>query len=756
MNNFRRTVPGTDSSMVMTIPEGGGGGRSDSSADGLRLPRGTCLGEFEIDGILGEGGFSVVYSAHDRSLGRAVAIKEYMPSSIATRMVDFSVQAKGDKYESLYAKGIDDFVREAQTLARFDHPGLVKVFRVWRLNGTAYMAMPLYRGVTLRNHLASSGGFLGEGDVVALLDDLISVLAYVHQRNCLHRDIAPDNVLILENGRPLLLDFGAARQLVGEMTQALTVILKPGYAPPEQYASDASIRQGPWTDVYALGAVAWYCITGRSPPTSIERILSDRMPSLVDVAQGRVSPQLSIAVANALALNVESRTKSVLEFREAILKKQRFSQEISATLHFDKSIVETQVPINTSEQNAESNGVLDDSEKTIVLPGEGGARADSGVSVAVAPPQSIPVDYGFSQDLAATRQADQPPTDPLLESEGRVSAIVSAHGQHTSKTGLKVHGKIGNRWRFVAILGVFSLLLIAFSWRSAFFGDKSSSRIDGTGALSHPKVNPNQRLAEKELVGSSPSRSPSSDSSVKRPMSGRVESLHRGDEDSGAEVSPPPSVEGKPESQAIGSSGNVSRTVTTTPPIGGPQASKVSRPDARESGPSVRKPEERGGRPSFSGFPPPTPLTSARSSEKSVPSNAEPQNSAEEIRRIRGEAEARIELERKARLEAETRANAEADARAEAERRRSAEAEQRARAENEARQEASRRRAIEAEQRTKAESDARAAAEQRSKTEAEQRKASTEGRVPDRNEPQASDRPSAAGTNQARPVIITH
>ena len=280
------------------------------------LPVGLSLGEFEITGLLGEGGFGIVYLAQDHSLQRSVALKEYMPSALAARTGSTQVSVKSERHRETFEAGLKSFVNEARLLAQFDHPSLVKVYRFWEANGTAYMVMPFYEGVTLKDKMREFGGPPDEAWLIALLAPLTEALAVIHAEHCYHRDIAPDNVILLAgSGRPLLLDFGAARRVIGDMTQALTVILKPGYAPVEQYAEVPGMKQGPWTDVYALAASVYWVIMGRTPPPSVARLLSDSYVPLAESAAGRYSQRLLEAIDHALRVRPEERTQTIEALR---------------------------------------------------------------------------------------------------------------------------------------------------------------------------------------------------------------------------------------------------------------------------------------------------------------------------------------------------------------------------------------------------------------------------------------------------------
>ncbi len=276
------------------------------------LPMGTRLGEFELVGVVGVGGFGIVYLAQDHSLQRRVALKEYMPSALAARRGAHTVVVKSERHRDTFEAGLKSFINEARLLAQFDHPSLVKVYRFWEANGTAYMVMPFYEGPTLKDHLQQMGVPPDEAWLRTLLAPLTEALDVIHRQHCYHRDIAPDNILLLAgSGRPLLLDFGAARRVIGDMTQALTVILKPGYAPLEQYAETPHMRQGPWTDVYALAAVVHYAITGKTPPVSVGRIVGDSYAPLAVSHAGQYSPGFLAAVDHALKVKPDERTPSI-------------------------------------------------------------------------------------------------------------------------------------------------------------------------------------------------------------------------------------------------------------------------------------------------------------------------------------------------------------------------------------------------------------------------------------------------------------
>lgn len=289
---------------------------SSAGDSGNALPTGTYLGEFELTEVLGEGGFGIVYKAWDHSLDRKVALKEYMPSSLAARSGQTQVQVKSERHRETFELGRKSFINEAKLLAQFDHPALVKVYRFWEANGTAYMVMPLYDGITLKDRLRQLSSPPDEAWLMDMLAPLTEALAVIHAEHCFHRDIAPDNVILLAaNGRPLLLDFGAARRVIGDMTQALTVILKPGYAPVEQYAEAPHMKQGAWTDVYALAATIHFAMLGKTPPASVSRLMGDSYQPLVQLVGDRYSERFLSALDKALRVRPDERTQSIAELR---------------------------------------------------------------------------------------------------------------------------------------------------------------------------------------------------------------------------------------------------------------------------------------------------------------------------------------------------------------------------------------------------------------------------------------------------------
>ena len=283
------------------------------------LPAGTRLAEFELRAIIGTGGFGIVYRAFDTALEREVAIKEYMPVALAMRQsgqLTVAQRSAGDA--DLFSVGLRSFVNEARLLARFDHPSLIKVYRFWEQYGTAYMVMPLYRGRTLKQACDAGEGPADEAALLRVVLPVLGSLEVLHSAGVYHRDVTPDNILLGDDGVPVLLDFGAARRVVGEQTQPLTSILKPRFAPIEQYADVSHLPQGPWTDLYSLGAVMRFVITGVAPIASAARAIDDQLAPLSGLEHARFGAPLRRAIDWSLALRPQQRPQSVAGFRDAL------------------------------------------------------------------------------------------------------------------------------------------------------------------------------------------------------------------------------------------------------------------------------------------------------------------------------------------------------------------------------------------------------------------------------------------------------
>jgi serine/threonine protein kinase len=286
------------------------------------LPLGTEMEGYRLEDILGAGGFGITYRAVELSLDREVAIKEYLPSGIARREGGtMTVTAVSDVAEEDYQWGLDRFRQEAKVLVTFRHPNIVPVLRFFEANNTAYLVMEYQHGESL-GQILQRDTRLTEADILELVHPVLEGLSAVHRAGFLHRDIKPDNIFIRQDGTPLLIDFGSARQALGQHSKSLTAIISEGYAPYEQYQTGGD--QGPASDIYALGAVMYRCVTGYKPPDAPSRVTSlmqekdDPMEAASKTGRKGYSHELLHAIDTALAVFERERPQSVDEFRDLL------------------------------------------------------------------------------------------------------------------------------------------------------------------------------------------------------------------------------------------------------------------------------------------------------------------------------------------------------------------------------------------------------------------------------------------------------
>ena len=276
----------------------------------------AMLQEYRIEQVLGAGGFGITYRARDTNLEKDVAIKEYLPGELAMRAPDGKVVAQATEREAGYKWGLERFLQETRTLARFSHPHIVRVLRYFEANATAYMVMDYEKGDPLKVVLQHDPR-PAEAKLKALVAPLLEGLAAVHAAGFLHRDIKPDNIFVRADGRPVLIDFGAARQALGGETRSLTSVLTPGYAPLEQYSGEG--KQGPWTDLYAMGGVLYRAVVDKNPPDAVTRVRGDSLGAGLASARGRYSEPFLRAIEWALALEEKKRPQNVEQWRTALL-----------------------------------------------------------------------------------------------------------------------------------------------------------------------------------------------------------------------------------------------------------------------------------------------------------------------------------------------------------------------------------------------------------------------------------------------------
>ena len=280
------------------------------------LRKGTRLiGRYTIEGVLGQGGFGITYLGIDELHEKKVAIKEFFPQGIVTRNIEYqdtvTVTFVGEKEN--YEKGKERFLKEARTMAKFSKDeGIVKALDFFEINNTAYIVMEYLEGITLKQYLRENQRIAPE-DLIELLVPLIESLDEIHSQGMIHRDISPDNIMVLPDGRIKLMDFGAARDYTEFGEKSLSIVLKPGYAPPEQYQTHGV--QGPWTDIYALCATMYKCITGENPPDAIERVMDDSLKKISEFGI-TIPPQEEAAIIKGMSVSAKDRYQDIKDFCE--------------------------------------------------------------------------------------------------------------------------------------------------------------------------------------------------------------------------------------------------------------------------------------------------------------------------------------------------------------------------------------------------------------------------------------------------------
>jgi serine/threonine protein kinase len=321
--------------------------------DTYTLPPGHQLYWYTIQRVLGHGGFGVTYLALDTNLEQYVAIKEFLPSEIAVRKSDFTVQPKSDAHADQYNCWLDRFLTEARTLANFDHPNIVRVYSVFEANDTAYNVMRYEEGKPL-NEIFKQKKYMSEEALLRVVLPILEGLSKVHEQGFIHRDVQPSNIYIRKDDTPVLLDFGSARQAMGE-ARSLTILITPGYAPFEQYYS-SSTEQGPWTDIYGMGATLYRAVAGVAPIDAIERskgLLGSTRDVLVParvVGKGRYSDSFLAAIDHALEFNEKNRPQTTMEWEKELRKEPVTIDEQSMP---NRSSVSHKRDINQSESVTE-------------------------------------------------------------------------------------------------------------------------------------------------------------------------------------------------------------------------------------------------------------------------------------------------------------------------------------------------------------------------------------------------------------------
>jgi serine/threonine protein kinase len=300
------------------------------------LPQGYRLQNYRIDRAISRGGFSIVYRAVDDN-GQVVAIKEYLPSGLVLRTDGSRVHASSIENLDSFRFGMKCFFDEGKSLASINHPNVVRVLNFFRANETVYMVMKYERGRTLQQYIQGNQGLLPEGLIRHVFSRLLTGLREVHSRRLLHLDIKPANIYIRTDGSPVLLDFGAARQVLTTRGSKVTPMYTPGFAAPEQYREGDSDRLGPWTDLYGVGASLFACFAAFAPQAADSRVKDEHYVSARKLWGGKYSDALLDLVDQCLRLDALQRPQSVMQVQkllinEIVVEKPTFAAKVKAML----------------------------------------------------------------------------------------------------------------------------------------------------------------------------------------------------------------------------------------------------------------------------------------------------------------------------------------------------------------------------------------------------------------------------------------
>ena len=308
----------------------------------VALSNGTIINDdYRIEEALGSGGTGITYVATELPLDRKVAIKEYFPSDIATRAENLEVCPKSKSEQKDYTWGLDRFVEEAQTLAKFDHANIVRVFRYFKLNNTAYMVLKFEEGQDFKSWFSKLGRSPSQTELELIISPLLDAMELIHENNFLHRDISPDNIIIRKNGSPVLIDFGSARKFLMHRSRTVSALVKPGYSPYEQYAMNAK-NQGPWTDIYSMGATLYHAVTGQRPVDSPSRMVEDEMEKTKKVAPEHYKNSFLNAIDFSLKLKIKDRPQNVKEWRKQLFSVDKITTPAKVKKPARKITVPTQ------------------------------------------------------------------------------------------------------------------------------------------------------------------------------------------------------------------------------------------------------------------------------------------------------------------------------------------------------------------------------------------------------------------------------
>ncbi len=416
------------------------------------MPGTELVGDFRIEQVLDAGGFGVTYLAREIALDRLVAIKEYFPADFAARRDRRTAVPRSADCAPDYDWGLERFIDEGQVLARFDHPNIVRVYRYFRANNTAYIVLKYEEGHSFKRWLQELGRAPRQRELDRLVEPLLEALSVVHAADLLHRDIAPDNIIVRRDGSPVLIDFGAARGDLAQFTRTVSALVKPGYSPYEQYA-EIGKQQGPWTDIYALAATLYHAVTGKRPPDAPSRVVRDEFVSAREAAVGAYRPRFLKAIDRGLRLEIEKRPQSIAAWRGDLLAPEEKAQR----RWFATSIGRGQEAGGAAgdEEDFAKTVILTDGDSAAMglmappdLPGRRGRIVDFLDGVRSSPRETVKVDAKAAGDASASASAA---ADAVTEG-GRVDREAEADSQAGAVSQVK-RGGLFTRLAFVKVTG---------------------------------------------------------------------------------------------------------------------------------------------------------------------------------------------------------------------------------------------------------------------------------------------------------------
>ncbi len=478
----------------------------DQVVNSSGLPVGTILfhGQYKIGKILGKpGGFGIAYLALDINLNTLVAIKEYFPRQLVGRDTNrVSIYPHSQEDQETFNTSLVEFVREARTVALLNHPNIVRVRSFFEENSTAYIVMDYLEGQTLDEYLTKIQR-IREPEAIQMLNPIFDALAYIHQRNFLHRDVKPQNIFITNQGTPMLLDFGASRQFLQNKSNSLTSIMTPGYAPMEQYNRKG--HQGPWTDIYSCAATLYHMLIGEPPPEAPARISGEQLADLRNRSFALSNPMITM-IQSGLMIEPEKRPQSIKDFT-TIYHSTEDSQVVKTNP--DKPEQARPQPLQKQEQNSAKFPKYAVMVVVVILAvgflGWMFARSDSGNKIVSIPQNQQMVNSAVNRPAAQTPiAAPIVPSGEVQNTNVKVPITVSPTAQNAivRQTVVDFYNYIANKkhraaWEYLSSRWKQS---VTYSQWVAGYDDTISTQLDFAEVIGNVSAKDTQALVRVQLT----------------------------------------------------------------------------------------------------------------------------------------------------------------------------------------------------------------------------------------------------------------